>query len=113
MGVPLDRRAVKRLQVAIQPYRLPLRRPWQTAAGRLDHREGFLVRVMDPDGLAGYGEAAPLPGHAGEPLPECRAGLVGLAAAIATGLRRIVLRMIVLLRLALTMRLSSRNGVTA
>lgn len=42
------------------PYRLPLRRPWVTAAGVLCEREGRLLRVADPNGRTGWGDCAPL-----------------------------------------------------
>lgn len=50
-------------------FSLPLDRPLATAAGTVDRREGFLLRVGDdPDGL---GEATPLPGWT-ESIDACR-----------------------------------------
>ena len=43
------------------PYRLALRRPWQTARGLLHERAGTLLRLTTVDGLSGWGDAAPLP----------------------------------------------------
>ena len=43
------------------PYRLPFKRPWQTANGLLSEREGALLRLKTDDGLIGWGDAAPLP----------------------------------------------------
>jgi len=43
------------------PYRLPLRRPWQTARGQLSERAGSLLRLRTAEGLIGWGDAAPLP----------------------------------------------------
>lgn len=43
------------------PYRLPLRKPWQTHLGRIDVRHGELHRLTDSDGRTGWGDAAPLP----------------------------------------------------
>jgi o-succinylbenzoate synthase len=43
------------------PYRLALRRPWQTARGLLHERTGTLLRLTTADGLTGWGDAAPLP----------------------------------------------------
>lgn len=44
-----------------QPYRLALRRPWVSAAGRFDERCGFLLRMETDDGHIGWGDAAPFP----------------------------------------------------
>lgn len=46
--------------IALDPYRLALRRPWHSARGCLRARLGWLVRI-EADGLAGYGDCAPLP----------------------------------------------------
>ena len=43
------------------PYRLPLRRPWQTSRGTLNERHGRLRRLTDDDGRTGWGDCAPLP----------------------------------------------------
>ena len=43
------------------PYRLPLKRPWQTAQGLISERQGALLRLKTNDGLIGWGDAAPLP----------------------------------------------------
>lgn len=43
------------------PYRLPFRRPWQSARGLLSERSGALLRLRTADGLSGWGDAAPLP----------------------------------------------------
>lgn len=44
---------------AATPYRLGLRRPWLTHRGRLDHRDGWLIRLA-ADGCYGVGDCAPL-----------------------------------------------------
>ena len=44
---------------------LPLREPFVTAGGVVSARELALLRIEDDDGLAGYGEAAPLEGYDG------------------------------------------------
>jgi o-succinylbenzoate synthase len=44
----------------LRPYRLPLRRPWQSARGQFSARCGWLV-VARCDGVSGYGDCAPLP----------------------------------------------------
>lgn len=43
------------------PFRLPLRRPWVSGAGRLSCREGLLLRLEADNGLSGHGECTPLP----------------------------------------------------
>ena len=43
------------------PYRLPLRRPWQTSRGTLTERHGRLRRLTADDGRTGWGDCAPLP----------------------------------------------------
>ncbi len=55
---------------AFKPYRLSLRSPLRTAHGRWTEREGLIVRLVDADGRAGYGEIAPLPWFGTETLAE-------------------------------------------
>ncbi|PSP78472.1 o-succinylbenzoate synthase [Halobacteriales archaeon QS_1_68_20] len=57
----------------LEPFSLPLSDPLETAAGTIDAREGFLVRI-EVAGEVGVGEAAPLPGWT-EPLDACRTAL--------------------------------------
>jgi o-succinylbenzoate synthase len=45
----------------LEPFSLPLSQPLETAAGRLETRAGFVVRVTI-DGTEGIGEATPLSG---------------------------------------------------
>jgi o-succinylbenzoate synthase len=52
---------VKIVEADWLPYRLPFKRPWQTANGLLSEREGALLRLKTDDGLIGWGDAAPLP----------------------------------------------------
>ena len=52
------------------PYALPFHRPFPTAWGTLESREGFLVGVRDAEGRWGIGEAAPLPGFGTETTGE-------------------------------------------
>ncbi|MBK1618810.1 hypothetical protein CKO42_10265 [Lamprobacter modestohalophilus] len=47
-------------QLALTPYRLPLRRPWRSAHGLRREREGWLVQAHW-QGCCGYGDCAPLP----------------------------------------------------
>ena len=44
------------------PYRISLRTPLLTARGRIEAREGWLLRVTDGSGMEGWGEASPLDG---------------------------------------------------
>jgi o-succinylbenzoate synthase len=60
-------------------FSLPLAEPVTTARGRIDRREGFLLRV---DG--GLGEATPLTGWT-ESLPDCRAALERATEGAAPG----------------------------
>lgn len=59
--------------LSIHPYRLPLRRPWQSASGTFVERRGWLV-IAESGGMRGYGDCAPLP-QAGTETAE-RAGPV-------------------------------------
>jgi len=70
------------------PFSLALSSPLDTAAGRIDAREGFLIRV-DRDGHRGVGEATPLPGWT-ESYDACEAALAdgsGVAAGSGDGRR--------------------------
>ncbi|MBU0500504.1 MAG: o-succinylbenzoate synthase [Gammaproteobacteria bacterium] len=64
------------------PYRLPLRRPWISRHGRLDWREGWLVRLR-AEGLEGIGDCAPLPEAGTETLAEAVSWLQRLIPATA------------------------------
>lgn len=57
----------------VEPFSLDLTEPLSTANGRIQTREGFLVRV-EAAGTEGVGEATPLPGWT-EPLDACRDAL--------------------------------------
>lgn len=57
----------------VEPYTLPLSEPLATAAGRIDRRRGFVVRVADGP-VQGLGEAAPLAGFT-ESVESCRRAL--------------------------------------
>lgn len=70
------------ISVAYQPYRLRFRRPFATASITHAVREGYLVRLTTRDGAFGLGEAAPLPGHGGEPLDAVLPALRALAGAL-------------------------------
>ncbi len=57
------------MNVTLHPYELPLVAPVHTSVGTITERRGLLVRV-ESDGVAGWGDAAPLPGWPGGTLPE-------------------------------------------
>ncbi|WP_336359128.1 o-succinylbenzoate synthase [Haladaptatus sp. ZSTT2] len=64
-------------------FSLPLTSPLQTAAGDIEEREGFLVRVT-VDGVPGVGEATPLPGWT-ESLAACEVALNAVRSQVETG----------------------------
>jgi len=66
--------------VVARRYRLRLRRPLATARGAIAVREGVLLELRDERGVAGFGEAAPLPGFHRETAETC-------ATALARALR--------------------------
>lgn len=68
--------------VRIQPYCLPLRRPWVAAAATLTERRGMLLGVTTADGFTGWGDCAPLPSSGA-------AGHARVFAALAACARRL------------------------
>ncbi|MPZ23620.1 MAG: o-succinylbenzoate synthase [Dehalococcoidia bacterium] len=50
--------------IGVQPFRIPLVRPFTTSGGTIEAREGAIVTLTNNDGVVGVGEAAPLPGFA-------------------------------------------------
>ena len=71
-----------------RPFSLSLARPLETAAGPIDHREGFLVSVaadvagrVDRGDVVGTGEATPLPGWT-EDVGTCREELEAALARL-------------------------------
>lgn len=63
------------LHLQVTPYRLPLRRLWRTARGVLDARAGWLVRAQY-EGVAGFGDCAPLPAAGTETAAQAKAQLL-------------------------------------
>ena len=57
-------------RVRLIPYRLPLARPWVTAGGTFESRQGWLLR-LEAGGGAGFGDCAPLPAAGGKDGGEC------------------------------------------
>ncbi|MDQ5877889.1 MAG: o-succinylbenzoate synthase, partial [Pseudomonadota bacterium] len=66
----------------LQPYALPLKAEWQSAAGTLSVRSGWLIRLETDSGLIGYGECAPLPSHGSEDPAAAERALNQWAAAL-------------------------------
>jgi o-succinylbenzoate synthase len=48
------------------PYDLRLHDTWRSAAGSIEHRRTWLLRLHTDDGRTGHGECAPLPSHGSE-----------------------------------------------
>lgn len=78
--------------LGVRPYRLPLRRPWQSARGRMAERTGWLVTAQS-EGLRGFGDCAPLmkagtesPSAADRSLRHWRGCLPGLVIGSALSL---------------------------
>jgi O-succinylbenzoate synthase len=75
------------LRLEWRPFRFDLPRPLRTAAGVLDERRGWLLRLGSSQGGLGWGEAAPLPSP---PLPaladrqrqQCAAAIADLGPAL-------------------------------
>ena len=63
------------MQLEIAPRRLRLRTPLRTAHGTVSERELLDVLILGADGVAGAGEAAPLPFYDGVELDDVRAAL--------------------------------------
>jgi L-alanine-DL-glutamate epimerase-like enolase superfamily enzyme len=63
------------MRLAIAPRRLHLRTPLQTAHGTIADRELLDVLIIGADGVAGAGEAAPLPSYDGVSLDDVRSAL--------------------------------------
>lgn len=63
------------MRLEIAPRRLKLRTPLGTAHGTIADRELLDVIVIGADGVAGAGEAAPLPSYDGVSLDDVRAAL--------------------------------------
>ena len=63
------------MRLEIAPRRLRLRTPLRTAHGTVAERELLDVLILGADGVAGAGEAAPLPSYDGVTLDDVRAAL--------------------------------------
>jgi o-succinylbenzoate synthase len=63
------------VRLSFRSYRRAFRSPLRTAHGAWAAREGLLLRAEHPDGLIGWGEAAPIPWFGTETLEEATAAL--------------------------------------
>lgn len=75
------------VRVTLHPHALPLRKPWSSAAGRVDARRGWLLALRDESGRVGYGECTPLP-QAGSESEAVAGRWITAWAAAADGARR-------------------------
>lgn len=69
-------------RVRLAPFRLVLREPLETATGIFTAREGVLVVLEALPGIAGIGEATPLPEFGTETIAEAREALIALAPGL-------------------------------
>lgn len=67
------------MQLQWRPFRLALPRPLVTAAGRIEAKRGWLLRLEGADGALGWGEAAPLDAA----LAPLRRAINGLGPTVA------------------------------
>jgi L-alanine-DL-glutamate epimerase-like enolase superfamily enzyme len=63
------------VKVEIRRVTVGLRAAWETSHGSISERELLLLRLQDPDGRVGLGEAAPLQSYDGVGLEDARAAL--------------------------------------
>ena len=73
------------MRLEIAPRRLRLRTPLATAHGEIAERELLDVLIIGPDGVAGAGEAAPLPSYDGVTLDDVRAALEDCKVVLRDG----------------------------
>ena len=66
---------VRIVEADVQPFCLRLSRPWQSARGVLHRREGWLIRLVDAEGISGVGECGPMPEAGTESAARAGGGL--------------------------------------
>lgn len=76
---------VKIAAVRVTAVRLRFAQPVRTAHGEFSERASVLLELRDPDGVAGYGEAAPWPGFGTEGIAEAESGLRDVRALLTGG----------------------------
>ena len=52
---------MKVAEISLFPFRIPFRRPYVTAAGTAETRDGLIFRLRTDTGIVGYGESSVLP----------------------------------------------------
>lgn len=62
-------------RATLEPFRLPLRKPFRTAQGILRERRGVLLRIVCEAGIVGVGEASPLEAFGTESFEAARSAL--------------------------------------
>jgi o-succinylbenzoate synthase len=58
-----------RIELSHRVHELPV--PLRNARGTWTQRESLLIRLIDSDGVEGWGEASPLPGHSPDDIDLC------------------------------------------
>ncbi len=71
------------MRLRVSPHTLRLRRPWQTAHGAIATRELLAVELTGPDGVCGYGEAAPLQPYDGVSIARAHEALARYETVLA------------------------------
>jgi o-succinylbenzoate synthase len=71
------------VKLGIESIRARLRAPFVSAQGSLSSRQLLLVSLTGDDGVAGYGEAAPLEHYDGVDIGACRAALEDCRSLLA------------------------------
>jgi o-succinylbenzoate synthase len=65
-----------------RPWRIPFRDEFRTSDGAFRVREGVVIKIRDENGLAGIGEASPLPEYAGGSVESLTSALSESAATL-------------------------------
>jgi o-succinylbenzoate synthase len=58
------------LQLTYSPYTLQLKKPFFTAKTEIKERSGFILRLVDPDGIEGIGDCCPFPEFGSETITD-------------------------------------------
>lgn len=69
-------------RATLQRFRLPMRRPLETAHAVVAARDGVLLELTSRSGARGFGEALPLAGWPGETLDAAEASLASAAKCV-------------------------------
>ena len=56
----------------LQPYKIKLTQPWNTASDSIHYRHGFILKLMTAQGLMAYGDCAPLATMGTETIAEAQ-----------------------------------------